>query len=348
MASIIADAIAASVSFGSIARLTTTKATAPGLTQGLGESAAPAVRSRGNAVGTLATQAGLHVPGFEQELFGKVLISPQAVDVGFLMDDVNTPIRLWNVQYAREVVLESITSSDTESVFVTGYALPHRLMPGRTSEFTLTVAEVGKPTIADQVALIFDDPGLDTPIPVTGIRVAIVSISPDFEAGITERYAFNTSILKTYGGVEQRAKLRSKPEQSLTYTIAAMDQEEAATLEALLFTSQSRVVGIPHWLEARSAGAMADQAHVPCDTAYTTFAAGGYALLWRSATDFAVVSIKDVDSTGLTLNFPIETSRASGALVVPVSFGRISETVPVDSPTAGVMTAQMTFTLGTE
>lgn len=64
---------------------------------------------------------------------------------------------------------------------------------------------------------------------------------------ITEKYSYLTDILTSYGGKEQRVKLRTVPNHLLSYNYNAMNSAEAQWLRAQIRQNQSVVTFIPMW-----------------------------------------------------------------------------------------------------
>ena len=64
---------------------------------------------------------------------------------------------------------------------------------------------------------------------------------------ITEKYSFNTDIITSYDGHEQRLKTRQYPRRLVSYDYDAMAPEEAQWLRAQLRMRQSDTVYVPMW-----------------------------------------------------------------------------------------------------
>ena len=64
---------------------------------------------------------------------------------------------------------------------------------------------------------------------------------------ITEKFEFNTSILTSYDGHEQRIKTRQYPRHFVSYKYDAMDASQAQWMRAQARIRQSDVMYIPMW-----------------------------------------------------------------------------------------------------
>ena len=67
------------------------------------------------------------------------------------------------------------------------------------------------------------------------------------ETSITEKFEFNTSILTSYDGHEQRIKTRQYPRHFVSYKYDAMDASQAQWMRAQARIRQSDVMYIPMW-----------------------------------------------------------------------------------------------------
>lgn len=67
------------------------------------------------------------------------------------------------------------------------------------------------------------------------------------ESNIVEKFEFNTSILTSYDGHEQRIKTRQYPRHYVSYKYDAMDASQAQWMRAQIRIRQSDVMYIPMW-----------------------------------------------------------------------------------------------------
>ena len=67
------------------------------------------------------------------------------------------------------------------------------------------------------------------------------------ESNIVEKFEFNTSILTSYDGHEQRIKTRQYPRHYVSYKYDAMDASQAQWMRAQIRIRQYDVMYIPMW-----------------------------------------------------------------------------------------------------
>ena len=64
---------------------------------------------------------------------------------------------------------------------------------------------------------------------------------------ITEKLSFQTDIIQSYSGKEQRIKVRQYPRKFYTYNYDAMDKFQAEWVRAILRIGQNEIYYIPMW-----------------------------------------------------------------------------------------------------
>lgn len=293
----------------------------------------------------LSAASRVAAPG--DALLDRAVLNRSAVALGYLLSDQSIELTLWNTDYRRSLTLSSLELSDPDAFQLTGPGAGTRLPPGAAISYTLGIKLIGKTEINDTVRFIIGELPADSPVlTLTGSRLVVFPLSPDWSAGFDEQLQYASSVLTTHGGTEQRAMLRETPVRSLSFTVAALDGHEAGQLEALLLGWQARVFGVPVWTDERqlTAPAAAGAQVLACDTDYSEMQAGGYALLWRDSSTFDAVQLIAVGEGQVSLRYPLARAYPPGAKLIPLMFARLDESVQATHDTAAVAAAQLTFT----
>ena len=280
-------------------------------------------------------------------LLNRAVLSRSSIQLGCLLSDQSIELTLWNTDYRRSITLAGLELSDPDAFQLTGPGAGTRIAPGAALQYTLGIKLVGKTEISDSVRFVIGELPADSPVlSVTGSRLVVFPLEPDWAAGFDEQLQYASSVLTTHSGVEQRAMLRDAPVRSLSFTVAALDDGEAGQLEALLWGWQSRVFGVPVWTDERAllAPAAAGTQALACDTDYSELQAGGYALLWLDSSTFDAVQLTSVGAGQVSLRYPLARAYQAGAKLIPLMFARLDESVQATHDTAAVAAAQLTFT----
>ena len=156
-------------------------------------------------------------------------------------------------------------------------------------------------------------------------------ITPGFDAtglqwrphdGILETLEWNTSILKSFNGTEQRIKLRQSPRQFFKLRLFLNTDKKNSQYEALLFARQKLTWLIPVWTEfAEHTTAISTyDITITVDTTFADYRAGNKALIWKSETEYEFVAIESVTDSLLTLDrsYAILNNYTGTKFIMPV------------------------------
>lgn len=293
----------------------------------------------------LSAASRVAAPG--DALLDRAVLNRSSVQLGNVLTDQTITLTLWNTDYARAIKLQALDNTDPDAITVSGPVPGTRLPPGAAVQYTLTIKRLGKSAINDELRfLIAELPEGSPALALFGARLVVFPLEPDWADGFDEQLQFSSSVLTTHGGYEQRAQLRADPVRSLSFTVSALDAVQAGQLEALLWGWQSRVFGVPAWLDARRLSAPAAQGAtvLASDTDYSELSPGGYALLWCDAGTFDAVQVDSVAAGQVTLSNPLARAYPAGAQLIPLLFARLDESAQVTHDTAATATARLTFT----
>lgn len=288
--------------------------------------------------------AGLGVYGIEQELLGKVIATPSAIAAGYVLADKQYTIRLWNANYSRPAKCVGINFSDIAGI--DAGAASFDIAPGGVINRTITLKAAGKPLIKDAVTFVFAELPAGSIVNLTGSRLAMFALTPDWSDGISEAIRYHSSVIEAYSGAEQRASLVSKPVRTISFTALAMTGEQVAEADALLYGWQARAFGVPAWHLGRRLpeAALPGQTVLTLDTAHASFEPGGYIVVQHEDRPLDVLEVAEVGDGYIRLVDGIAIEAQAGANIVPVIVARLGEEVESAHSTRGVASYALTFT----
>lgn len=288
--------------------------------------------------------AGSGVYGIEQEMFGKVIATPSAISAGYVIADKQYQVRLWNAHYSRPAKCVGLSFSDIAGIDAgtADFDIP----PGGAITRTVTLRASGKPIIKDAVTFMFAELPAGTVVNMTGSRLAMFALTPDWSDGISESVRYTSSLTESYSGAEQRASLVSKPVRTISFTGLAMSADEVAHTDALLYGWQSRAFGVPAWHLGRRLpeAALPGQTVLQLDTAHASFAPGSYIVVQHEDRPIDVLEVEEVGDGFIRVAGGIAISAPAGANIVPVVVARLSEEVQSTHSTRAVASYDLTFT----
>ncbi len=272
---------------------------------------------------------GVFLGMFDALLFDRIIVIPRSKDFGFMFSDQQFTLEVWNAFHTRAKTLNGIAVSGGEGVVINDpYGVPVHYAGSQSRTYTVTVYGSGAAEVNN--AITFNLAGIiGADCKLTGTRLAIFSLYPNWDEGLIERYGYLTDVLAAYDDTEQRIQLRNEPIRGLAYKVNTTEARENALLEALLWGWQHRVYGVPWWMDiVRLTQAItAGNTTVYCTTTDRDFTAGGLVLIWKDAHAWEAFVIESVNGGQITITAPAQNSYAiAGTWVIPLRKGRLEST----------------------
>lgn len=263
-----------------------------------------------------------------REWFDKVIVTPREKDLGFVLSQIVFAVDVWNTSDALARRLQAISiQGGGGTVVADPFGTPLQYAPMQSRSYELTVPQAGISTIEDIVTWTFV--GIDgTNLTITGSRLTLFSVDPDWEPGIEERAQFLTDIMRAYSDSEQRLQLRKSPRIKLAFRVRTLEKRDTEALDALLWGWQARIYGVPLWTDSQPllASVSTGDSTVQVDTSQRRFEAGGLVAIWRDQHTWEVQTIDTLDASSLTLLTPLQNDWAADGQtwVIPVLLGRVN------------------------
>jgi hypothetical protein len=298
------------------------------------------------------TVAGQNLPGeitetFGGRLFERIIIVPPIAALGFVLTATQFPVEIWNTFRNVDQLLEAINISGSGGIAiddVPGLPVLYAALDSRV--YQATVPSAGTAQIIQGIAFLFLS-GLSIDVTVTGSRITMFSVAPDWSEGVVESIEFLTNVLKAYSDAEQRRGLRQLPRRALTYRALTLTPRDAAGMESLLWGWQAQPYGVPWWQDATglATDTPAGSFFIPCDTADRQFAPGGLLCIWTDEFTYEALSIENVAPDGVTVTSPTQFSwmASPATLVMPVFLARLGDKVKVERFTSGMDQIDLQF-----
>jgi hypothetical protein len=137
---------------------------------------------------------------------------------------------------------------------------------------------------------------------------------------VKETLEWKTSILRAHEGIEQRIKIRQIPRQFFKLQFLIETAKMNTWFDTILHTWQKRAWGIPVWTEyvTHTANITAGDLTITVDTTYADFRNSSYAIIWKSETEYEVVSISTKTDFALTLSSAVQNSFTGVKFIMPL------------------------------
>lgn len=291
--------------------------------------------------------------GAKQELFGgqlfeRVLVIPRVKALGFVLSATQFAVEVWNAYRNFDHTLQAIAISGVGGISIAdlfGEPLIFAALDSRIYQATMPIA--GPPQINQHVLFQFEA-GVDgTDLVITGSRVTLFSVAPEWGEGIKEKISFLTDIVVAYSDNEQRRGLRQLARRALTYRALALTARDAAGMESLVWGWQNQPYGVPWWPDASAmtADTPAGSFSIPCNTIDRQFAVEGIVCIWVDEFTFEALTVTAVNPDSVEVSSPTQFSWKAGptTLVLPVFLCRLGSDLDVDRLFSGADQMDLEF-----
>jgi len=281
------------------------------------------------------------ITGAHQELFGgrlfeRVIVTPRVKALGFVLTQTQFPIEVWNTFRELPQILTEIQTNGSGGVTVTNlFSLPTLFGAQNSRVYQAITPAQGPAQINEDIVFVFASGIGGTDSLITGSRITVFSVAPDWSQGMKERISYLTDVLKAYSDNEQRRGLRQIPRRSLSYRALTLNARDASGMESLIWGWQNQPYGVPWWPDVTSlavsvsAGASSIQVQTRADR---LFAVGGIICIWQSEFNFEALTIQSIAGNVITVSSPTQFAWTAGpgTLVLPVFLARLSDQVKVN------------------
>jgi hypothetical protein len=253
---------------------------------------------------------------FRDDWYHRIHVLPAAIDFGNIVSPVSHPIEVWNAFFS-PISLAAMEVAGADGVSLTGQPPPPLVYGGLASRvYTVAASTQGSPVLSARYVFRFSN-GASSKLTVSGRRVVVFGLAPNWAGGITERLAWLTDVLESYDGSEQRIRLRSIPRRSFEFQLD-LAGHDVRVLETLLHAWAARVFAVPVWTDRTvltaplSAGATAVRVS---DAANADYHAGGLVAFWSDNQHHEVGEILSLAGNALTLKQPLSRGWPAGTRV---------------------------------
>ena len=262
------------------------------------------------------TKNGVKVPGFGDDWYNRIHVTPINLDVGNLLSLQTHDITVWNAYFEPKTLDHILESGDSGMQLIQPAATPLIYSPLKSFVYQLKVGTNGPPVVSG--SYLFDFSFVQITLKATGARVVIFPFMP--QHGVDEALEWKTDVIRAKAK-EQRIALRDAPRQSLGYTYF-MNDRQVSRSRAMHYGWAQRQFGVPVWTELDYVGPLASGTDIiGVDTTKADYRVGAPALVWQDDETFEALTITAV--TAGSISFDVGTKIAfDAAYVCPVRYGR--------------------------
>ena len=290
----------------------------------------------------VSTFAGNVVRQFEQDWYHHVHLLPARIALGNMLSTQVRQVEVWNAHFAPKT-LSAIVRQNDGGITLTAPANPPTTYGMLESRLHNVSVSLDGPPVIDAI-FTFQFPDEAPTLSISGRRVVVFGIKPNWADGWLERLMWATDVLTARDGTEQRVGLMSKPRRSLEFSIL-VGRDDAALLDVLLSSWQSRVYALPIWPDRAflSAAVTAGSTVIPLATTHMEYEADGLMVIGIDSRNTEAAEVLSVASNAVTLKTPLLNSWPVGSWIAPARTARLRVSQPVTRVTETISTARLIF-----
>ncbi len=280
---------------------------------------------------------------FADDWYHRIHLIPARIDLGNLVQNQTRDVYLWNAHFTPKTLLSIGQEGALDGVALQGASAPIAFKPLDWRAWTLEARVTGSPSIHGIYRFDFGTEAVT--LPVSGVRIVLWPIRPDWTRGITERLEWATDVLTARDGTEQRVRLRTNARRTLEGDYQAAGHD-ARIAESLLFGWGGRKYCLPVWIERdvlAAPVAAGTTAISVTDAAMKDYRVGGLVVLWASPLMAEAIEIEALSGDTLTLRTPVSRAYPAGASVCPGMIARIDGDAPVRRATDALFETRLRF-----
>lgn len=293
------------------------------------------------------TFSGERAEWLRDNFYNRIIIEPGRLDLGNLLSDQTRRLFVWNSYFTAKDVTD-FTVIGGDGITITTPATPvYELLPLQQVAYDLTISTAGPADIAATLEWVIG--GSTYAVDITGRRLIVFAIKPNWAAPVTESLEWKTDVLRAFDGSEQRRALADRPRQELSYQFLVAN-DDAAYLDRLLWGWQNRMFAVPRWQHPGKLTAAAGEgsAVVYLDTSTIDFVPGASVLLYEALRRTETAEIAEVHADRLVLMRGLRREWPAGSPVYPVLLAQLQDDISLQRATASVQSGVVSFTASPE
>lgn len=264
---------------------------------------------------TPVVSVGVSAIDYRDDFYNRIRYLPERLDLGALVSGQTREIVIWN-QHPDARVLDALTLINGTGIEVTGptnFTLAHNGF----QTYTITVSADGPATVNAELAFDWAAPTEDNSVAIIGSRV--VPFPFLYGQGAVETLKWQTQVITSNDGGEQRVRVRNHPRQGFSVR-AFVPFHLLAFADNLLYGWRSNLWGIPVFAECRTLNSDTSigVSTVDVNTDFAQFVVGELAIIYNSATDFEIVQIFSFTTNEIITVSPLTKVFNTNAVVTPM------------------------------
>lgn len=185
---------------------------------------------------------GIKVSQYKEELYNNIHLINKDNDVGFIAQDTEIDLEVWNSYYTTKTISDYTVSNNNEIELYTPKSLPINILSNQSEVFTLKIFSDGNSSIDASFNFEFLDQNVSGS--VSGLRALLFDFDHNWISSFTENYSFYTAIIKSVANYEQRFTYGEDNVYTCKY-FYSLKNEEKQKLDLILYNNVNKLISLP-------------------------------------------------------------------------------------------------------
>lgn len=286
---------------------------------------------------------GAYIRAPMDDWYYRLHLLPPQFNLGNLAGDALRTLRLWNANFTAVTVEEFDVENGIGITYTSGATVPGDIAPLQLVRYDFTISVNGPPAVDASAVWTID--GVVYTVPITGRRVTLFPFRPNWASRVKETLQWASTVYTAFSGREQRMSLRGQPRRLYEFGLR-LHKSDVSLFDVLTFGWQGRMFSVPLWNEIGylTADVAVGSLLLPFDTSNFTAKVGGSVVAFRTAEDYEIFQIADVEPDGLVLAGETIKTWPRGSRVFPLMTSLMSANVSTTRRASTHLDAIVRFT----
>lgn len=277
------------------------------------------------------------------DFYNRIHFDKQQVDFGPILQDVPVDVTIWNAYLDDTVELSDLTFPSFIGIGFSGFVLPMELTPLRQVTVQVVAQAQGSAKIDNTLVWGFDN-GYEFSMALSGTRLRVWDIPPDWRTSYRKSYSFKTEIIASRSKREKRRALRRTPRMTIEFMVQATG-DKFRKLNRMMRSWQHLPFVMPDYTRyVNSTGSMLAGASTITISSVPSWLAPGVKVVLRSGEVFESFTLSAIVGNTLTFDEWGERDWPAGTRLYRGYVGNLDTSVANPRLTNGVSQMTVRFT----
>lgn len=269
--------------------------------------------------------------------YHRVITSKSLYNTGVITGDKTERFSIFNAhEYPITLTSTSIVDIDGVRVLPEKGGYPITIPPYRSVDMRILLSGSGAVTLNGKILLDFSN-AERVVLTVTGSRLVLWNIEPNWNSNVTEQFEYKTDVLTSYNKKEQRRSLMTHPRRRISYA-ANPRRDILSELRNTIHGWHDKEFAVPLWWSSTTVTKpiVSGSNKITVENNLLEFVKGGLVVLWRDGSYTDALMIDSVDGDVITTESLIAKNFQVGDRVFPAARVRLSQEALLNALTSRV------------